>query len=148
MVASLLDAGAREWKDALERIRHDIYHVPAYVVLDARLCGGVPAAFHYEEAGGRLLLPLILRDIPGSGLRDAVSPYGYPAPVSDTADPAFWERACAAMRETLRGAGIVTAFVDLPMLLAAPLPVEDTARAYLDAVAYTGQIIAPRARPA
>jgi EAL and modified HD-GYP domain-containing signal transduction protein len=37
---------------------------------------------------------------------------------------------------------------DLPMLLAAPLPVEDTARAYLDAVAYTGQIIAPRARPA
>ncbi|WP_238012695.1 EAL domain-containing protein [Dactylosporangium sp. AC04546] len=33
---------------------------------------------------------------------------------------------------------------DLPMLLAAPLPVEDTARAYLDAVAYTGQIIAPR----
>ncbi|WP_432972710.1 EAL and HDOD domain-containing protein [Dactylosporangium sp. CA-233914] len=37
---------------------------------------------------------------------------------------------------------------DLPMLLAAPLPVEDTARAYLDAVAYTGQIIAPRSRPA
>jgi c-di-GMP-related signal transduction protein len=37
---------------------------------------------------------------------------------------------------------------DLPLLLAAPLPVEDTARAYLDAVAYTGQIIAPRARPA
>jgi len=33
---------------------------------------------------------------------------------------------------------------DLPMLLAAPLPVEDTALAYLDAVAYTGQIIAPR----
>ncbi|WP_432825229.1 EAL and HDOD domain-containing protein [Dactylosporangium sp. CA-092794] len=37
---------------------------------------------------------------------------------------------------------------DLPMLLAAPLPVQDAARAYLDAVAYTGQIIAPRAGPA
>ncbi|GAA2596554.1 EAL domain-containing protein [Dactylosporangium fulvum] len=32
---------------------------------------------------------------------------------------------------------------DLPMLLAAPLPVEDTARAYLDAVAYTGRIVGP-----
>jgi len=122
MVASLLDPGAREWKDALERIRHDIYHDPAYVVLDARLCGGVPAAFHYEEAGGRLLLPLILRDIPGSGLRDAVSPYGYPAPVSDTADPAFWERACAAMLGTLRDEGIVTAFARMHPLLDAALP--------------------------
>ena len=36
---------------------------------------------------------------------------------------------------------------DLPMLLAAPLPVEETALAYLDAVAYTGHIIAPRTRP-
>lgn len=45
---------------------------------------------------------------------------------------------------------LVTAYEasDLPMLLAAPLPVEETARAYLDAVAYTGHIIAPRSRPA
>ena len=122
MTASLLDPQACEWKEALRAIRHDVYHVPEYVVLDARLCGGRPVAFHYEQAGRHLLLPLIVRDVPGTADRDAVSPYGYPAPVSDTDDPGFWERACGALIDTLRAGRIVTAFVRMHPLLAAPLP--------------------------
>ncbi|GAA3346722.1 hypothetical protein GCM10020358_58790 [Amorphoplanes nipponensis] len=120
MQASLLEPTAREWKEALEEIPHDMYHEPAYVELDARLAGGTPAAFHYAEDGRRLLLPLILRDVPGSRLRDALSPYGYPAPIA-SGDTAFWARACAALLETLRAGGIVTAFVRMHPLLAAPL---------------------------
>jgi hypothetical protein len=102
---------------------HDLYHEPAYVGLDAELYGGVPAAFHFAEGGCRLLMPLIVRDIPGDPRRDAISPYGYPAPVSNSEDPAFWRRAAAAMVATLRDAGLVTAFVRMHPLLDAPLPV-------------------------
>jgi hypothetical protein len=121
--ASLLDPDSPAWAEALPKLAHDMYHEPAYVLLDAKLYGGRAAAFHYQDDGGRLLMPLILRDIPGTGLRDAVSPYGYPAPVADTADEEFWERACAAMLATLRAGRIVTAFARMHPLLAAPLPV-------------------------
>src|SRR6478735_7703676 len=122
--AALLEPDARDWQQALTGAGHDMYHVADYVVLDARLYGGTPTAFCYEQDGARLLMPLIVREIPGSGLRDALSPYGYPGPVSNAPDDLdFWARACTAMVETLRGAGIVTAFVRVHPLLPAPLPV-------------------------
>ncbi|MFI7545276.1 GNAT family N-acetyltransferase [Actinoplanes sp. NPDC049599] len=120
MKASLLEPAAREWKEALQQTPHDMYHEPAYVELDAKLYGGTPTAFSYAEPGHRLLLPLILRDVPGSDLRDALSPYGYPGPIG-SGDAGFWQRACAALLETLRAEGIVTAFVRMHPLLAAPL---------------------------
>ncbi|MCM4079199.1 GNAT family N-acetyltransferase [Paractinoplanes hotanensis] len=124
MTAALVGPAAREWKEALHRTRHDTYHLPGYVTLDAALCSGTPAAFWYSDGSRHLLLPLILREIPGTGLRDALSPYGYPGPISDAmpGDRDFWERACAAMLETLRDEGIVTAFVRMHPLLPAPLP--------------------------
>jgi hypothetical protein len=120
---SLITPGAPEWAAALPKLRHDMYHEPAYVVLDARLYGGSPAAFHHAEGDHVFLMPLILREIPGSGLRDALSPYGYPAPVSSTSDAGFWERACRAMVSSLRDRGIVSAFVRMHPLLDAPLGV-------------------------
>ncbi|WP_433795038.1 GNAT family N-acetyltransferase [Actinoplanes sp. CA-252034] len=121
MTASLLEPAAREWKETLQHVSHDMYHVPDYVVLDARLYGGVPAAFHYESHGRRVLIPLILRDIPGSDLRDAISPYGYPGPVGSTRDRVFWEAACTSLVDTLRDAGVVSAFIRLHPLLDAPI---------------------------
>jgi hypothetical protein len=123
MSGVLLEPSAPQWRAALRPVLYDMYHEPAYVVLDAKLYGGTPAAYHYEEDGHCLLMPLIVRDIPDSADRDALSPYGYPAPVSDTTDAGFWDRACAAMADTLREAGIVTAFVRMHPLLDAPLPV-------------------------
>ncbi len=125
--ATLLGPDAAEWADALRRTAHDMYHVPEYVVLDARLSGGKPTAFWYREHDRMLLLPLIVRDVPASDARDAVSPYGYPAPVSDAAaaDTGFWERACRAMVETLRAHAILTAFVRLHPLLPVPLEALD-----------------------
>src|SRR5262249_38839491 len=72
-----------------------------------------------------LLLPLLLRDVPDSNRRDAISPYGYPGPVSDAdpSDTGFWRRACRALVETLLGQGVVTAFVRLHTILPAPLDV-------------------------
>jgi len=122
--AALLDPDAAEWKDALHHARHDMYHVPDYVVLDAKLYGGTPTAFWYTEGGRHLLMPLIVRNVPDSGLRDALSPYGYPGPASNAGsdDTGFWERACAELVRTLCEQGIVTAFVRLHPLFDTPLP--------------------------
>ncbi len=123
--AALLDPAAQEWTEALRHTGHDLYHEPDYVALDAGLSSGSPAAFWYSDGTRHLLMPLIVRDIPGSDRRDAVSPYGYPGPVSDAGpdDLGFWQAACAAMVETMRAEGLVTMFVRLHPLLPAALPV-------------------------
>jgi hypothetical protein len=123
--AALLDPAAREWTEALRHTGHDLYHEPDYVALDAGLSDGSPAAFWYSDGARHLLMPLIVRGIPGTELRDAVSPYGYPGPVSDAGpdDLAFWQAACAAMVETMRAEGVVTVFVRLHPLLPAALGV-------------------------
>jgi hypothetical protein len=149
--AALLDPGAREWKEALEVAGHDIYHLSDYVSLDAALCGGRPAALWYSDTGRHVLLPLIVREIPGTGRHDAMSPYGYPGPIGNAGpgnagpgnagpgnagpgnagpgdagpgDHPFWERACTAMTSVMREEGLVTAFVRMhPLLPPPPLPV-------------------------
>jgi hypothetical protein len=121
--ARLLPPTSAEWADVLRRADHDIYHVPDYVVLDAKLSGDRATAFWYRDDEHVFLLPLNVRGVPGSDWSDAISPYGYPGPVSD-ADPSdthFWRRACRAMVETLSADGIVTAFVRLHPALPAPL---------------------------
>jgi hypothetical protein len=124
--AALLDPDDRMWADTLGRVEHDVYHLPEYVRIDAGLSGGTPVAFRYEEAGKVLLLPLVVRAVPETDLRDASSPYGYPGPVGD-ADPEFWSRAGRALVEVLCTRGIITAFVRLHPLL--PAPTEALARA-------------------
>jgi hypothetical protein len=121
MTGSLLDPSAREWKETLQQAAHDMYHEPDYVVLDALLYGGAPTAFHYAETGRHFLMPLIVREIPGTDHRDALSPYGYPGPIGN-GDARFWGRAAAALVDTLRGEGIVSAFVRMHPLLDTPLP--------------------------
>ncbi|GIE91786.1 GNAT family N-acetyltransferase [Actinoplanes regularis] len=119
---ALLEPDDTAWAEALDRTRHDIYHLPGYARLDARLTGGSPAAFRYDEADHVLLLPLILRPVPETGLTDAISPYGYPGPVSDVApvNTGFWARAAGAMVDLLSTHGVVTTFVRLHPLLPAP----------------------------
>jgi Acetyltransferase (GNAT) domain len=123
--AELLDPEAPEWTEMLRRTAHDMYHVPEYVTLDARLTGGTPAAFWYAEDDRQVLMPLVLRAVPGSGLRDAVSPYGYPAPISNAPpeDGGLWERAGESMVDLLRERRIVTVFVRLHPLLDTPLDI-------------------------
>ncbi|MBM2623298.1 GNAT family N-acetyltransferase [Actinoplanes sp. LDG1-06] len=117
--AALLSPRDPAWTEALDRVRHDIYHIPEYVRLDAGLTGGTPVAFRYDEADRVFLLPLLLRPVPDTDLQDATSPYGYPGPVGSE-DAAFWSRAAGMMRELLCTEGVVTAFARLHPLLAGP----------------------------
>jgi hypothetical protein len=122
--ADVLDPDDVRWADALHRVGHDVYHLPEYARLDAGHCGGTPVAYMFRDGDRLLLLPLVLRGVPGTDLRDAASPYGYPGPVSNAGpqDAAFWRRAGRALTGQLRERGVVTAFVRLNPLLPAPAP--------------------------
>ncbi|SNY56527.1 GNAT family N-acetyltransferase [Paractinoplanes atraurantiacus] len=114
--AAVLKPDDRAWADTLSRVRHDVYHRPEYARLDA----GSSIAFRYAEAGRVLLLPLLLRPVPDTDLHDAVSPYGYPGPVSNASSEGFFERAWQAFKDLLCTRGVVTAFVRLHPLLPVP----------------------------
>lgn len=117
----LLDIGAPEWEAVLRAARHDFYHLPAYVALSALQERGRPCALRVTHGGRTMLLPLLVREIPGGGF-DATSPYGYPGPVGiGTNDPAFLRVALVGGLQVLRQAGLVSAFVRLHPLLN-PLP--------------------------
>ena len=119
--SGLLEVDSPAWREALDHVRHDVYHLPEYGTVDAG-GDGRPVAFLHREGDDLLLMPLVLREIEGTELLDAVSPYGYPGPIAnvDPGDVAFWTRATAAMVETLRAAGVVACFVRLNPLLDGP----------------------------
>jgi ribosomal protein S18 acetylase RimI-like enzyme len=113
----LIDVDAPEWEVALRATRYDFYHLPAYVSLCAGQDRGRPCALYVTDGGRTLLLPLVIRSVPGSGF-DARSPYGYPGPVGvGVHDPSFLRVAFVAGLQVLRDADIVSAFVRLHPLL-------------------------------
>ena len=118
----MLDCSSTVWQEALRRLRHDVYHLPGYALVDSRLSGGVPRAFYWHEDDQEFLLPLIFRRIGERADVDVASPYGYPSPiVSSTMRADGWRRACAALVDTLRDEGAVSCFVRLHPLLTADL---------------------------
>jgi hypothetical protein len=113
----LLTVDDHVWTSFLSQTPHDFYHLPSYVALEAIRESGQPLALLVEGNGARLLLPLVIRPIPGGG-HDATSPYGYPGPlVSGTDDPSFLHDAMAAGSRFLASEGIVSVFVRLHPLL-------------------------------
>lgn len=123
-VVRLLDVDAPRWAAFLVETPHDFYHLPAYVAACAAHEHGDGRALYVEAGEASLLLPLIIRDIPGSDRRDAISPYGYPGPlVSGTNDPEFLSTAMAVGLTALRESGIVSLFVRLHPLLNSVPPI-------------------------
>lgn len=115
----VLGAGS-EWATAIDGLPHDAYHLPGYVSLEAARMGGVATLFVYQEGRNRLVLPLVVRPIPGKDRVDACSPYGYPGPVATPgASHGFWSRSVSALRHELTSSGVVSAFVRLHPLLPA-----------------------------
>jgi hypothetical protein len=121
MNTRLIDPDDSEWAGLLEQIPHDFFHLPSYTTFAARHEGGEPKAMLVREGPHELLLPLVVRPIPGSRY-DATSAYGHPGPLTSAGAPAGF--AAAALRagcEFLAAEGCVALFVRLhPILNAQP----------------------------
>ncbi len=118
------------WRQTLARLRHDVYHLPAYVRVSARHEGGTSRAFLADERDQQLLVPLLIKPLDGLDSDeepwfDAASPYGYPGPLlavpDDPRAEVFLRRAVAALVRTLREQRVVSLFVRTHPLLPAPL---------------------------
>src|SRR6185295_3556513 len=121
MRAELLTVRDPEWTRLLADARHDFYHLPAYVELEA-LAGGEACALYIEEDGMRLLMPFVrqpLLHLPGRS--DLISPYGYPGPLLDSPHEAgFATRALLYAVPFLQERGVVALFGRLHPLLETP----------------------------
>lgn len=119
------------WIAALQRVRHDVYHLPGYVGLSARSEDARAFAFLYEKDDFVLLIPLLSRPVDGSigvgnEFVDVTSPYGYPSPLSNadsrcTDGAAFLKQGVSALISSLREQRAVSCFLRFHPLLS-PLP--------------------------
>lgn len=126
METVLLTPDDPRWAEALDGARCEFYHWPDYCRLEAERMEGEARAVRVSDGSQTMLLPLVLRpvgrDEPEERV-DAVSPYGYPGPVlrcNPESRRSFASAAALSAVPTLRGEGVVSAFVRLNPLLDDP----------------------------
>lgn len=96
----------------------DFYHSHGYHLIEAERLGGVPLLAFAHEDDCQLLLPLLIREIPGSTVRDATSVYGYPGLLgAGTLTEDRMRRFVAALDGELAAQDIVSLFVRLHPVL-------------------------------
>lgn len=116
------------WLDTLEKLRHDIYHLPDYLYLESVRYNAVAEAILIAENDQIFFLPYLLRrcdDIFDQSLTtpevfDVVSPYGYPGILLSekaASTKEFLELAINQLISTLRTKGVCSAFFRLHPIL-------------------------------
>lgn len=98
----------------------DVFHLSGYARAFAESCGnpsfkenfcGKPGLICYEEDLGKLVYPVMIREITGTNYKDLVSPYGYSGPyISGNINVAKW---LYQMNLFCRERGIVSEFLRL-----------------------------------
>ena len=124
MKSALLLPSDERWSEMLSDVVHDFHHLPAFVALEATRSEGDARALFIEDGSARLLIPLICRALPehlGMSGQDAISPYGYPCPLLNTAEAHDAARLIAHVPEALREHSLLSAFIRLHPLIASPL---------------------------
>ena len=132
METSLIRPNDSRWPSLLNKARHDFYHVPGYVELEADRMGGEARAFLAEHGDSFFLLPLVLRPLRAAGktvpgfdsATDAISPYGYPCPLyygpGQSRDEDFISAALDGLKKEMSANGTCCAFVRLHPIIEAP----------------------------
>jgi hypothetical protein len=120
--ARLVPASSPAWAEVLRHVPTDVFHLPHYVIVDSQLQGGWPAAFTYRDGSDFLLVPLVIRRVPGSSCSDAISPYGYGGPTATTDDPEFWRGGLTAFQDALLEINVIACLLRLHPLM--PVGVE------------------------
>jgi len=115
--ARVVPASSPSWAEVLRHVPSDVFHLPHYAIVDAEVQGGRPAAFVYRDGGEFMLVPLIVRRVPGAACSDAISPYGYGGPTASTEDPAFWRAGLSAFQDALLEINVVACLLRLHPLM-------------------------------
>ncbi|PUE08605.1 hypothetical protein B9Z51_06520 [Limnohabitans sp. T6-5] len=115
---SFLTPDNEKWAEILKSVRHDFYHLPEYVALEADWLKAKPIAFYCEYESEIMLLPLIERSTPYGFGSDAVTPYGYSSPIfSDCSTEKFRINALQCFQDAAQQRGLVSSFIRLHPLI-------------------------------
>jgi lipid II:glycine glycyltransferase (peptidoglycan interpeptide bridge formation enzyme) len=121
----VLDLSNPLWQQVLNILRHDVYHLPAYVALEAQRIEAIPEAILITEEDKIFFVPYLLRSCnvlpiqPHTQLFDVISPYGYPGILlSEAANtPEFLNTAINELTHQLSKKNVCSAFLRLHPLL-------------------------------
>jgi hypothetical protein len=116
------------WQETLPKVRHDTYHLPEYLLAEAKRTKTTPEAFLMVDGAKIFFLPYLLRQcddiLPtkstAQGIFDAVSPYGYPGILLSEAaasTPGFPDSAIEELKRVFRSKNICSAFFRLHPIL-------------------------------
>jgi hypothetical protein len=76
---------SQEWDKTIHSMHnYDIYHTAAYHTLET---SGTPLLLYSQSGNQSIAMPVVLRDIAGTTLRDITSVYGYAGPLSSNKNP-------------------------------------------------------------
>lgn len=127
MEAQILDVSSPLWIQTLQKLPHDIYQLPGYVLLEAERISAIPEAILIAEDEKLFFLPYLLRncdqvfpEILVGDHFDIVSPYGYPGFLMSKAaenTPGFLDAAMNLAKQALHHKGVCSAFLRLHPIL-------------------------------
>lgn len=128
MNVQVIELSSLVWLQTLQRIRHDIYHLPEYVGLEARRTKTTAEALLIEDEQRLFFVPYLLRQCNdifeaksiGQDIFDVVSPYGYPGILLSEAaanSPEFLELAIKQLIFVFCEKKVCSAFIRLHPLL-------------------------------
>ncbi|KAF3891353.1 GNAT family N-acetyltransferase [Tolypothrix bouteillei] len=128
MNIQIIDVSNPLWSDTLQNLRHDFYHLPEYVALEAKRMKAVAEAIFIQDDDKIFFLPYLLRrcddvfseDLKASDIFDVLSPYGYPGILLNDAgleNPEFISLVMAQLAQTFKHRRICSAFLRLHPIL-------------------------------
>lgn len=110
-MTGIAELAPADWDGLIERLGcADAYLLSDYLASAVQLDEGRPIFLHLGAGSGDVVFTAIVRDVPGTALKDVTTPYGYGGPVAVGDDPPtsrfseLYEEWCAAN-------GIVSSFV-------------------------------------
>lgn len=116
------------WLEILQKLHHDIYHLPQYLELEAKRINATAESMVIREGESILFFPYLLRqcnslfdyNIAAQEVFDVVSPYGYSGILLSEAavnTPGFPDAALNRMKQEFKSRGICSAFLRLHPIL-------------------------------
>jgi hypothetical protein len=128
MKSEIIDCNNTVWKEILTEIRHDVYHLPEYVRLEADRNNSIPEAFISIDGDKVFFIPYLVNscqkidpsDANLGQIFDIISPYGYPSLLLSEAarlTPEFANAAINNFQKTMQERGVCSAFLRLHPVL-------------------------------
>ena len=128
MSVQILDVSNSLWSQTLQKLRHDFYHLPEYLALEATRFEAIPEAILIVDEEKIFFLPYLLRqcndifdeDIAIGKVFDVISPYGYPGILLSEAAvniPEFIDFAFNQLIQVFQAKQVYSAFFRLHPLL-------------------------------